>query len=188
MADDMTATTPETQVAENTTTPVGQEPAEQSQDPKESEMTVEDYKDALEKVRAEAAKYRVERNELRADAQAYREMKENEKTELQKAQEALEAERARAQGFEVQLQRAKVLAQYGIAEDNADLLGDDPEKFEANAQKLAAIQKEAAQKASPPSQTPVENLTPGAGVNPPNQPDVGFPTSWPVSGPYARNK
>ncbi|AZA12973.1 hypothetical protein ACFPVT_02630 [Corynebacterium choanae] len=49
-------------------------------------MTVDDYREALNKANAEAARYRTECNELRKDAEAYRELKESEKTELERAQ------------------------------------------------------------------------------------------------------
>lgn len=169
------------------------EPAAQSQEPAQAtpdvkpDLSPEDLKAALAKANAEAARYRVERNELRSDAEKYREIKESEKTELQRTQEALEAANAQARKLETDLRRSQVLSQYGISEDNADLLGQDPEKFEANAQKLASLQEEAAKKAAPPSDVPVESLRPGAGIGTPPDHDFGFPSNWPVSGPFANN-
>lgn len=185
MAEDDTATTPTSEEGEKVeTTSEGQAPAEVSPEQKQ-DMSTEDYKAALAKANAEAAKYRVERNELRGDAQAYREMKESEKTELQRTQEALETERARAKEFEVKLQRSQVLSQYGISEDDADLLGSDPEKFESNAQRIQAIAQDAAKRVAPPSDLPVESLTPGTGGSSQVAPDFGFPDTWPITGPFA---
>lgn len=148
------------------------------------EMTIDDYKDALAKVRAEAAASRVELKELRPIAEKFKEIQEAEKTELQRAQEALEAERARAGQFEIQLKRAQALAKYGISEDNADLLGSDPEKFEANAQRIGALQVEAAKKSAPPSDYPVEDLKPGASTSQPEK-DFIYPSNWPVKGQFS---
>lgn len=149
------------------------------------EMTIDDYKDALARVRAEAAASRVELKELRPIAEKYKEIQDAEKTELQRAQEALEAERSRAGQFEVQLKRAQALAKYGISEDNADLLGSDPEKFEANAQRIGALQAEAAKKSAPPSDYPVEDLRPGASSSQPVK-DFDYPSNWPVKGQFSR--
>ncbi|WP_306592890.1 hypothetical protein, partial [Corynebacterium striatum] len=76
------------------------------------------------------------------------------------------------------------LAKYGISEDNADLLGDDPEKFDANAQRLGELQAQAAKRTAPPSDYPVEDLKPGASDKP-GTPDYSYPSSWPVNGPFA---
>lgn len=186
MADDTTATaTP----ADQEGVVDGVKPDQESGDHAEhkSEMSVEDYRAALAKAREEAARYRVEQNALRQDAEAYREIKESEMTDLQKAQDALEEARAGQKQAETELQRARVLSQYGIAEGNADLLGSDPEAFEANAKRLAEIQAEAARKAAPPSETPVEGLVLGSGVPEPDRPDYAFPADWPINGPYADN-
>lgn len=148
------------------------------------EMTIDDYKAALAEVRAEAAASRVELKELRTIAEKYKEIQDAEKTELQRAQEALEAERTRATQLDVELKRAQALAKYGISEDNADLLGNDPEKFEANAQRIGALQAEAAKKSAPPSDYPVEDLKPGASSSQPVN-DFGYPSNWPVKGQFS---
>lgn len=164
--------------------PATQEEAADTPKP-DAEMSLEDYKQALANANKEAARYRVERNELRGDAQKYRELQEAEKTELQRTQEALETARNEAQQAQVELARAQALAKYGIAEDNADLLGSDPEKFEQNAQRLGQLQAQAAKRSAPPSDYPVEKLVPGAS-SPKETPDTAFPSSWPVTGPFAK--
>ena len=148
------------------------------------EMTIDDYKAALAEVRAEAAASRVELKELRPIAEKYKEIQDAEKTELQRAQEALEAERTRATQLDVELKRAQALAKYGITEDNADLLGSDPEKFEANAKRLGELQAEAARKSAPPSDYPVEDLKPGASGREPVK-DFTYPSNWPVKGQFS---
>lgn len=66
--------------------PAQAEPARENHGAEEQrEMTFEDYKSALEKVRREAAKYRTENKELRPLAQRAKEAEEAEKSELQKA-------------------------------------------------------------------------------------------------------
>lgn len=149
------------------------------------EMTVEDYKTALTKANQEAAKYRTQRNEYRSDAEKYREIQEAKKSELQKTQEALEAARVEASAAKVELARAQALAKYGIAEDNADLLGTDPDKFEVNAQRIGALQEEAAKRSAPPSKTRVENLKPGDS-DPKNTPDMSYPSNWAITDPFAQ--
>ena len=179
MADENTATT------EPTATEVAEQPNAQEADGHQpQERTAESYQHELEKLRKENARYRTERNEFRADAEKYREIQEAEKTDLQRAQEALEAERATARQYQVQLARAQALAKYGISEDNADLLGDDPEKFDANAQRLGELQAQAAKRAAPPSDYPVENLKPGASDKQ-AAPDFSYPSNWAVTGPFA---
>lgn len=152
----------------------------------QSEMTIDDYKVALANVRAEAAASRVELKELRPIANKYKEIQDAEKTELQRAQEALEAERTRATQLDVELKLAQALAKYGITEDNADLLGTDPEKFEANAKRLGELQAEAARKAAPPTDYPVEDLKPGASGREPVK-DFTYPSNWPVKGQFTKN-
>lgn len=66
--------------------PAQVEPAREDYGAEEKqEMTIEDYKSVLEKVRREAAKYRTENNELRPLAQRAKEAEEAGKSELQNA-------------------------------------------------------------------------------------------------------
>lgn len=178
MAEEATAT--------ETTNQVEVEATSQSQvDGDVTPRSTESYEQEIEKLRRENAKYRTERNEYRDDAEAFRKIQEAEKTELQRTQEALEAERAKARQFQVELARSQALAKYGISEDNADLLGSDPERFDANAKRLGQLQEQAAKKSAPPSEYPVEDLKPGAS-DVPVKPDFSVPSSWPVTGPFAK--
>ena len=181
MAEETTATTDDQNAAE-----VATEDKAQEADNSKTERSAESYQQELEKLRKESARYRTERNELRADAEKYREIQDAEKTELQRAQEALEAERTKANQFQVELARSKALSKYGISEENADLLGSDPEKFDDNAKRLGELQAQAAKRATPPSDYPVENLKPGASSRE-DAPDYSFPASWPVNGKFAQH-
>lgn len=179
MAEEATATT------DDTATEVAEQPnAQEAEANPSQERTAESYQRELEKLRKENAKYRTERNDFRADAEKYREIQDAEKTELQRTQEALEAERANSKQYQVQLARTQALAKYGISEDNADLLGDDPEKFDANAQRLGELQAQAARRTAPPSDYPVEDLKPGASDRQ-SAPDFAYPSNWAVKGPFA---
>lgn len=147
-------------------------------------LSVDEMKKELEAARKEAAKYRVERNEYRTDAEKFREQQEAEKSDLQRIQErAAELEQTVAK-TEAENQRLRIVSRYGIAEENISLLGDDPEKFESNAQRLADLQEATARRSGPPSDVPVEDLRPGAS-SPEQGPDLSFPASWPVNGPFA---
>lgn len=159
-----------------------QDPAQEERNSK-PERTTESYQQEPEKLRKENAKYRTERNEYRADAEKFREMQDTEKTELQRAQEALEAERNKATPSQVELARSKALSKYGISEDNADLLGSDPRKFDDNAKRLAELQAQAAKRAAPPSDYPVDEMKPGA-ASKQDAPDYSFPDAWPVHGKF----
>ena len=70
--------------------PAQAEPAREDHGAEEKqEMTIEDYKSALDKVRREAAKYRTENKELRPLAQRAKEAEEAGKSELLKVQERI---------------------------------------------------------------------------------------------------
>ncbi|MDK8497569.1 hypothetical protein QP916_02670 [Corynebacterium accolens] len=179
MAEETTATNDEQNAAE-----VAEAQPTQEEGDAKSERSAESYQQEIEKVRKESARYRTERNELRADAEKYREIQEAEKTELQRAQEALEAERTKAHQFQVELARSKALSKYGISEENADLLGADPDKFDDNAKRLGELQAQAAKRAAPPTDYPVEDMKPGASSKE-DTPDYSFPAGWPVNGKFA---
>lgn len=162
--------------------PVAQEAADNT--PEKQDLSPEKLQQELRKAREEAARYRVERNELRGAAEKWNEHEEAQKSELQRAQEAAAELEAKYAATAAENQRLKVIARFGISEDNIDLLGSDPEKFEANAERLAALQAESARRSGPPSKAPVEDLRPGASDRDP-APDHSFPSDWPVTGPFA---
>lgn len=166
---------------------VNQAPAAAQEEPKGKEMSIEDYKSALTKANAEAAKYRSQRNEYREDAEKFRAIQESEKTDLQKAQDAQQAAETRCKEAERQLKLVQVLLQYGISDENQDLLGEDPSKFEARAEQLQKLQAEAARRSAPPSNIPVEQLKPGASEKQ-GEPDTSYPSSWVVNGQFSNNK
>lgn len=172
-----TGSAPETTQEVNT---VGKEQPESTDKP---EMTVEDYQKALHQANREAAKYRAQRNELREDAQKYRELKESEMTELEKLTKAKEDAEAKVAAMEHDLKLVQVLREYGISDENVDLLGDDPAKFEQRASKLQVLQEKAARRLGPPSDYPVENLKPGASSTP-EVADDSYPASWRVVGQF----
>lgn len=161
-----------------------QEDVQAQEAPSGEELTREQLEAALEKARREAAKYRVERNELRGDAEKFRELKEAEKSDLQKAEEALQASNGELAVLKAQNARLEAAARYGIAAENIDLLGGDPENFEANAKRLSELQAAAVNR--PPSNRPVEGLRPGASPKE-DAPDYDYPPSWEVTGPYKKD-
>lgn len=137
----------------------------------------ESFQQEIKKLRQENAKFRTERNELREDAEKYRQQQDAEKNELQRAQSA-------SAKYQLELARAQALAKSGISEENADLLGGDPEKFEANAQRIGQLQEAATKRGAPPSDMPVEDLKSGAS-DAIAKADVSYPASWPVHSPFA---
>lgn len=145
--------------------------------PQEGAETPRDYEAEIRKLREEAARYRTERNELREDAEQWRATQEAEKSELQRAQEAMAAREKELADERLKNARLTAANQYGIAEENLDLLGaGSPEEIADRARRLAEMQK-AAQVAAPPSDTPRVQLKPGTGDEPPAA-DNAFPSDW----------
>lgn len=125
------------------------EPARQVDGAEEKqEMTIEDYKSALEKVRREAAKYRTENKELRPLAQRAKEAEEAGKSELQKAQERIAALEAEKQESLLAAKRAELSAKFGIPGEL--ISGDDAESMAASAEAVAAyVDKRLGESAKP---------------------------------------
>lgn len=139
--------------AQATDTTAAETPQEQSArqtdgEAAKQEMTIEDYKSALDKARKEAAKYRTERNELRPLAQKAKEAEEAGKSELQKAQERIAALEAEKQATILAATRAELAAKHGVP---ADLIaGADEDSMVESAAALAAfVEKRLAEKAQP---------------------------------------
>lgn len=101
------------------------------------EMSIEDYKSALEKARREAAKYRTERNELRPLADKAREAEEASKSDLQKAQERIAALEAEKHASIVAATRAEVASKHGVPVEL--VTGDDEEAMVASAAALESF-------------------------------------------------
>ena len=111
-------------------TPAQAEPAREDNGAEEQQdMTIEDYKSALEKVRREAAKYRTENKELRPLAQRAKEAEEAGKSELQKAQERIAALEAEKQASVLAAARAELAAKHGIPGEL--ITGEDAESMAA---------------------------------------------------------
>lgn len=151
--------------------------AADNQNPDKTSLEGEDLQAALRKAREEAARYRVERNEFREDAEKFREQQEAEKSELQKAQEAAAEHEAMIAKLQADNARLQVVTRFGIAEENIDLLGSDPEKFESNAQRIAALQEADAKRDGPPLEVPLADMKPGSS-QPADAPDNSFPQEW----------
>lgn len=156
-----------------------QQPPTEPTDPQE--MTPEQYKAELKKVRAEAAGWRTKLREAEPIVKAHAEAEERNKTELQRATEraaALEQQNVAAQQ---QIQLLGLAAKYGIPEDDYDLLGSGtPEEMESRAVRIAHMREAALgqQPATPPSNRPVESLRPGASPQPPVRADNSYPEAW----------
>lgn len=139
-------------------------------------MSVEDYQQALARVRKEAARYRVERNELREDAEKWREKQESEKTELQRLKEQLAERDTRAQQLEAENTRLQVAGSYGISPENLDLLGSGSrEEIEDRAKRLQLMQQRAV--SAPPSRTPQEQLGDREATQE-SLADDAYPSNW----------
>ncbi|MBV7294923.1 hypothetical protein KRX51_03190 [Corynebacterium sp. TAE3-ERU12] len=111
--------------------------SEASPSDKNSEMSLEDYKKELDKVRREAARYRTQRNELRPLADKARAAEEATKTEQEKAQERIAALEAENQRIVLDTARTKAASEHNVP---ADLVhGATAEDIEQHAQALRAL-------------------------------------------------
>jgi hypothetical protein len=106
----------------------GQEPDDQHAD--------EGLDPEIRKLRAEAKRLRLERNEARDRAKVY---EDRDKTDEQRRQEELAAATRRADAAEARLLRHEVAAEYGIARHAQRLQGDTRDELVKDAR---ALQKE----------------------------------------------
>lgn len=132
------------------------EPARENHGAEEQEMTIEDYKSALEKVRREAAKYRTENKELRPLAERAKEAEEAGKSELQKAQERIAALEAEKQASVLAAARAELAAEHGIPGEL--ISGDDAESMAESAAAIAAYVDKRLGESAKPSLPVVESV------------------------------
>lgn len=163
-------------------------PAPQEQQPpteppaEPQEMTPEQYKAELKKVRAEAAGWRTKYRESEPIVKAHTEAEERNKTELQRATERATALEQQIAASQQQIQLLGFAAKYGIPEDDYDLLGSGtPEEMESRAVRIAHMREAATgqQPTTPPSNRPVESLRPGASPQPPVRADnSSYPEAW----------
>lgn len=137
--------------------PAQAEPAREDHGAEEKqEMTIEDYKSALEKVRREAAKYRTENKELRPLAERAKESEEAGKSELQKAQERIAALEAEKQASVLAAARAELAAKHGIPGEL--ISGDDAESMAESAAAIAAYVDKRLGESAKPSLPVVESV------------------------------
>lgn len=94
----------------------------------EAELSAEDLKKMLEKVRRENAKRRVSENETKAKLKEYDEWKASQLTEVERLK--LEAEDAKKDAEEVRTEnrRDKVARKYNLADDLVEFLGTGSEE------------------------------------------------------------
>lgn len=124
------------------------QPASEANGEQKPEMTIEDYKSALDKARKEAAKYRTERNELRPLADKAREAEEAGKSELQKAQERIAALEAEKHASVLAATRAEIASKHGIPPELVS--GEDEESMAASAAAVVAfVEKRLADQGKP---------------------------------------
>lgn len=141
------------------------------------EMTLDDYKQALEKTRKEAASYRVKLKEITPLAEQRQQELDAEKTELQKATEQLAETQHKLAELEKNNLKLALINEYGLDPEDAGLLGDgDKEKMTANAERLKTLAARAASAAT--TQQPTEHLTPGASQGGQEPPASQFPSTW----------
>lgn len=100
----------------------------------DGDLSPEDLRAELSKVRREAAKYRTERNELRPLAEKARQAEEANKTELEKAQEKLAALEAENSEVKLTALRSRVASDKGVPA--ALLSGSTEEELTASADAL----------------------------------------------------
>ncbi|WP_072814285.1 hypothetical protein [Rhodococcus zopfii] len=160
--------------------PAGGDPAPTPAAAKTQEpLSHEDALKELEKVRREAANYRTQVRELEPLAKAQRDLEDAQKTELQRAQEQNAQLVAQLEAAE----RAALVATHQIPDEYQTLVtGTTPEERAASAQLvgqlIARTQQQTPAPPAPPSQRPLEGLTPGASPTPPAPPDNSYPASW----------
>lgn len=130
MSDEITT---ETEAAEQTE--VAPEAATETTD-----LPAEDLRKELEKVRREAASWRVKYRDAEPLVQKAKELEEANKSEAQKAAEARAAAEQRATASESRLARLEACLNAGLDRKFADRLkGSTPEELEADAKELSEL-------------------------------------------------
>lgn len=117
----------------------------------QNEMSVEDLRKELSKVRAEAASRRVALKEQEAAAQKWKEYEESQKSELQKLQDQLAEKDKAIAAKELEVTRARIAKQYNVADDDLDLLVGDEDNMKRLAERLG-------QKSEPQNNRPTDLL------------------------------
>lgn len=135
----------------------------------ETELTPEQLKAELAKVRREAAKYRTDLRAAEPFVAKARELEEASKTEAQKLAEAHKSAEERATAAEARLARLDVCLKVGLDPKFAGRLqGTTPEELEADAKELAGLFPAAPSGTSPdPGRKPrarLDSARPNAGA------------------------
>lgn len=103
------------------------------------ELSPEELKAELKRVRQEAASRRIANKELENQARLWVEHQESQKTELQKLQDQLAERDRKLSAYEFDQKRLAVLKEFKLEDDDLDLLtGSDEETIRKQAEKLKA--------------------------------------------------
>lgn len=109
---------------ENLGTPVTEEKPEVNNQPnnEEKELSPEELKAELKRVRQEAASRRIANRELEEQAKKWREYEESQKTELQKLQEALAERDQKLTTYQLKEKKLDLIKEFGLEDDDLALL------------------------------------------------------------------
>lgn len=104
------------------------------------ELSPEEMKAELKKVRQEAASRRIALREAEEKAKKWSEYEESQKSELQKMQDKLAENEKLLTAKDQDILRVKVAKKYGVADEDLDLLVGDESNMERLAQRLGSPQ------------------------------------------------
>lgn len=111
----------------------------ENQNEKPKELTYDELKAELAKVRNEAAQRRISNRELEEKAKQWEEYENSQKTELQKLQDQLAERDQKLAGYQVNDLRSSVAKEFGLDSEDAELLtGSDEATIRKQAEKLKA--------------------------------------------------
>jgi hypothetical protein len=99
-------------------------------------LTPEQLRAELTKVRKEAADRRIKLREAEDKAKKWSEYEESQKTELQKLQEAVAERDKKLAEREAEVTRAKIAREFNVSDDDLDLLVGDEENMKRLAKRL----------------------------------------------------
>ena len=102
-----------------------------------SDLSPDQLKEELRKVRQEAASRRIENRELKTAADKWKEYEESQKTELQKLQDQIAERDKQLSAYQLQQTKASIAKEVGLDAEDAELLsGTDEESIRKQAEKL----------------------------------------------------
>jgi hypothetical protein len=103
----------------------------------EKELSYDELKAELKKVRQEAASRRISNRELEEKARQWEEYEESQKTELQKLQDELTKKNEKLSGYELADLKRDVVKEFKLESEDAELLtGSDEATIRKQAEKL----------------------------------------------------